>query len=910
MIYAREWLYVIKLRLRILFRRKEVEREIDEELQYHIDQQIQENLENGLTLEQARREAFLRFGGIELQKEECRDTWEIRLYDQIIQDILYSAKKLWQSLLFTAITILSLAFSIGINIAIFQLVSAIKLQSLPIQDPASLVQVDIAEGQWPEGVNYWGDGLISNPLWERIREQQTSISGMFAWRQDEIKISQGAQSKYVDMLWVSGSFFTTLGIQPELGRLFNENDDRRDRESTDVVISYKYWQSYFNRDNSIIGKSIFIGGKWFTILGVTPSEFYGLEIGKAFDIILPFSTRAKWDNTLDREDDWSLIVMGRLKPDWSMENATHQLNSINPNLFEQSISKRISSYPSLKEQYSKLRLITKPAGKGLSRLRERYEKSIWSLFILSGLILAIACITIANLMLVRLKRREQESAIRIVLGSSRLRLFNQLFIEALILTLISMISAIGIAQLLTRVVISFLSIQGPIQLKTSIDWMVLLFSFLILISMTIIYSISSSVLISKIQLSVLFKSISKYYKSKKIPTLQSAFLLLQIVITHALIANSFLYIQNYKKLITQIPEFFKKDLAFAKYSPSLASEGDNTIKQFEPVFLEQILSINGVKSAASTSARLFGDLEWTLKINMPGEKVEGEVTSQFLLVSSRYFETTGIPIIQGSDFTALGSSTSSRTMIVNEAFIEKYIPGKNPIDANVLLKSSPVSAEMSYRIIGVAKNAKYRSLNEDIPPICYVSTQETNSESSTTIMFRYSSHSSNLSKITEQITQKADDIFPGISVSIGTVENDFNKKITKDKLVTLIAQFYTIIAIIISIVELYSITMFITQAHKKGIGIRLTLGASKRDIIFLVLKELVGVVIISLIVSVITSLLTTELFMRSFLDISRQQALLSIFVSVGLLLGSICFACLLPIYRSSRLNPIVVLKEE
>ncbi len=328
----KHWFYTVPLRLRSLLRRAQVEQELDEELRYHLERQVEENIAKGMTPEEARYAALRAMGGVERRKEECRDMRRVNLIENTLQDLRYASRALRRSPGFTAVAILSLALGIGANAAIFQLLNAVRLRSLPVAKPQELAEVRVAGGNSGFGVQTGVNSELTYALWERIRERQEAFSGIFAWGNANFSVGQGAEMRRVRGLWVSGDLFPALGVTPARGRLFTAADDRRGCGPTGAVISYEFWQSYFGGEDSAIGKTLIIVDQPLTVIGVTPPEFFGLEIGNSFDVAVPICTGA---GALDRLDFFWLVVMGRLKPGWTLTQASAHLNAISPGIFEE-----------------------------------------------------------------------------------------------------------------------------------------------------------------------------------------------------------------------------------------------------------------------------------------------------------------------------------------------------------------------------------------------------------------------------------------------------------------------------------------------------------------------------------------------------------------------------------------------
>src|SRR5262245_26514543 len=491
----KHWSYPIPLRLRSLFHRSQVEQELDEELRYHIERQIEEHIAKGMTPEEARHAALRAMGGVERRKEECRDMRRVNLIENTLQDLRYAGRTLRRSPGFTAVAILSLALGIGANAAIFQLLNAVRLRSLPVANPQELAEVRVAGGNGGYGVQNGVNSELTNALWERIRQRQEAFSGIFAWGNADSSIGRGTEMRRVRSLWVSGDLFPALGVRPIRGRLFTAADDRRGCGSAvGAVISYEFWQSHFGGEDSAVGKALIIREQPFIVIGVTPPEFFGLEVGKNFDVAFPICTRA---GALDRLDFFWLVVMGRLKPGWTLTQASAHLNAISPGIFEETAPPGYSS--SDNERYRNFRLTALPAGQGVSQLRTSYGTSLWLLLGITGLVLLIACVNLGNLMLARANAREREIAVRVALGASRGRLIRQTLCESLLLAGSGAALGAGLARLMSRSLISFLTTEGNLlRLDLSSDWRVLVFTASVAVLTCVLFGIAAALRASQV----------------------------------------------------------------------------------------------------------------------------------------------------------------------------------------------------------------------------------------------------------------------------------------------------------------------------------------------------------------------------------------------------------------------------
>src|SRR5579863_9655095 len=461
--------------VRSLFQKERVEREMDEELREYVEAATREKMRGGMSREQAARAARMEMGGVETVKENVRAvSWESRI-ETVWSDLRFGARLLRLNPVFAGAAILSLALGIGANTAIFQLLDAVRLRTLPVKNAQEIARVAIDHRNGASGNFSTRYPDLTYAMWEQIRAQQQGFSGLFAWGPTSFNIAPGGEVHNVEGLWASGEFFQVLGVEPALGRLFTPDDDRPGCGSPGVAISYSFWQREFGGERGVLGRTLTVNRHPFPIIGVTPADFYGVEVGRYFDVAVPLCAEPMVngeDSQLKSRSGWWLSVMGRLKPGWSVERAAAQLRAISPGLFEATLPANFN--PSLAKHFLQYKLGVFPADSGLSDLRKDYEKPLWLLLALAGLVLLIASANLANLMLARASAREKEMAMRMAVGAGRWRLIRQLLIESLLLAVIGATLGAVLARSLSHVLIASLSTQhDPLFVELPTDWRVL-----------------------------------------------------------------------------------------------------------------------------------------------------------------------------------------------------------------------------------------------------------------------------------------------------------------------------------------------------------------------------------------------------------------------------------------------------
>jgi predicted permease len=449
-------------RMWALGKRSKLDREIEEELREHMRMRVDADVAKGMSPDEAIRRARLRFGNPTVVKERVGSEDAALGFESFFRDARYAVRGFVKSPGFTIVAVLTLALGIGANTAVFQLLDAVQMRSLPIQRPQELTEVRIAGGNRGFGVNDspWANFTI--PMWQEVRRHHDPFSGVMAWRTNDVLEGKLSDAKRVHALEVSGEFFNVLGIAPWQGRLI-EPQDESSCEPSKVVASYSYWRSHMSGEPITPSTTTMVDGRTVQVLGVTPPGFFGLVVGDRFDLAYPTCIPPN-----PRREVFSFNVMGRLKPGWTMERASAYFGSLSPGIFESTAPTEYSA-ESIK-MYKSFRLAAYPAGGGVSELRNAYDTSLQLLLAITGLVLLIACANLANLMLARASARQREMAIRMALGASRARLLRQLLIGSGLLGASGAVLGVALAQPLSRLLVRSLDTsQSSIHLSITTD---------------------------------------------------------------------------------------------------------------------------------------------------------------------------------------------------------------------------------------------------------------------------------------------------------------------------------------------------------------------------------------------------------------------------------------------------------
>ena len=828
------------------------------------------------------------------------------------RDLRYALRMLEKSPGFTAVAVLTLALGIGANTAIFQLLDAVRLRTLPVKNPQELASVRIDQRHGASGSSNGRYSDLTYAMWEQIHAQQQAFSSLFAFSPTEFNISPSGQIHNVEALWVSGEFFAALGVEPALGRLLTAADDHPGCGSSGVVISNSFWQHEYGGDRSVVGRNVSINRHPFQIIGVAPAGFYGVEMGRYFDIAAPLCAEPIVDGSegamLQRRDGWWIASMGRLKPGWTVERASAQLRTISPGLFEATLPPEFNSEQS--KRFLAYKLAAFPAGTGVSDLRDDFESPLWLLLGLAALVLIIASANLANLLLARASAREKEMEMRMAVGASRWRLIRQLLAESLLLASIGAFLGGLLARSLSEVLVASLSTQSnPLFVDLGTDWRVLGFTTGLSVLTCVLFGLAPAIRATNVSPSLVLKESGRGTTDGRSRFgLRRILVVSQIALSLALLVGALLFARSLGKLVSVDAGFQRDGILVTDIDFTSLNLPPERRISFAKELLDRVRAIPGVESAAiAMTLPLSGNGEiHDILPGVSGPPQEDLSSAAFNRVSPAFFRTLRTPIIGGRDFDEHDVAGAPLVAIVNETFARKFIKEGNPV--GTLLRVRRMSKIFGpYQIVGLVKDTKYVNLREAAQEILYTPLAQVDQpHADAQIVIRSNAPLTGLISSVKSVANGAN---PNMDVSFVVFHQMIDEGLLRDRLMARLSGFFGVLAAVLAAIGLYGVISYIVATRRNEIGIRMALGASRADVVRTILRPTLLLLVCGVAIGVVLALAVGRSAGSLLFGLKPYDPFTLIGASALLLLLGIV-AGFVPVYRASRLDPMVALRHE
>ncbi len=828
----------------------------------------------------------------------------------ILNDLRFGLRQLRLNPTFTAVSVLSLALGIGANTAIFQLIDAVRLRTLPVENPQELAYIDFAKGSMRSGWGSTRSARLTYALWEQIHTRPEAFSGTIAWSATSFNLAQGGEARNTEGLYVNGDFFSVLGVPTVLGRTFTAQDDKPGCGSPGAVISYAFWQSEFGGDAGVLGRGVRLNGRLFPILGVTSPTFFGVEVGSRYSVALPLCADPLFfedgKGRIPFRHAWWLSAMGRLKPGWTIERANANIRTLSPGIMEASLPEIYR--PDDAKRYLANKLEVTPGGTGVSGLRQNYENPLWMLLATTGLVLLIACANLANLLLARASVREREIAVRQAIGASRGRLISQLLSESMLLALFGTALGALLAQGLSRALIAFLTTRGnSLFVGLELDFRVLGFMAAVSLLTCLLFGLAPAIRATNVAPASAMRAGGRGLTAgRERFSLRRALVVAQVSLSLVLLVGAFLFVRSLQKLLDIDPGFRPEGIVAVSVDLRPAHYSKQRLPQIYHELLDRLRTRTGAGFAAQVAWTPVSGSGWDENTWADGSSAK-HVDCMYNRAGPGYFKTMGTAFLAGRDFDDRDNLGSPKVAIINEEFAKRIFGVGNPVGRSYRVEGPAGKPDPIYQVIGLVRNTKYAELREDFKPIAFVPmAQDDDPGDGATFVLRTSAPAGG---VLRAATAAVAELHPGIGVQFSVLTTQLKDSLMRERLMAALAGAFGLLAGLLAVLGLYGVIAYMVARRRNEIGIRIALGAGRGRVIRLVLNEAVVLLAIGLTVGVGLALWAARAASAMLYGLKPYDP-----VTLGGAIATLAVVGLIASYgparRASRLEPMDALRQE
>ncbi len=886
-------------RLLNLFRSDKLSRDIDREMAFHLSEKTDELEAQGMPRALAEREALRRFGHRGTVREQTRDVDILAWLESLFADLRYAFRALRANPAFTTVATLSLGLGIGANTAIFSLVNAVILRSLPVEKPEELVQVTLGSG----GPDF------TNPLWEAIRDMP-GMESYFASGGTDFNLATGGEVRNASGAWVSGSFFPVLGVRAVAGRLLEPSDDRRGCQAV-AVTSAGFAIREHGSPAAAVGQTVRLEGQPFEIIGVADGRFFGIEVGQSVAIYAPIcaiDVVSGGERHLDKRSRWFLTIHGRRHTGGTLDAENARFAGAGPAVFASTIPPNWARID--QAEYAKMTLAVKDAAGGQSGLRTTYREALFVLLVVVGAVLLIGCANVANLLLARAAARQHELAVRLAIGAGRRRLIRQLLTESLLLAFTGGIAGLFFARWASALLVRFLSTRSnAVFLDLALDGRVLLFSVAAATITGLLFGLAPAWRVSRVDPQSAMKAQGRgTTDSSRRFGLGRVLVVGQVALSLVLVVAAGLLMGSFRKLVTLDPGFRRDGVLLV--SMNLAGTGwpESQRKVVHRQILDRLRGLPGVHSAGASFTTPLSNMSWNDLVAVAGYNppTSRDSTAMFNAVSDGWFAALGTDLLAGRDFEPHDGTGGAKVAIINETMAKRFFGQAAPLGRQLQIRSAD-SLEPVMEVVGVVRDAKYQSLREETHPTAYVPIDQ-GQWYGWSIAYQLRSEGPP-SGLIPAVTAVASEVSPSISIEFNTFEEQVAASLRRPRLLATLSGFFAALALSLAVIGLYGTVAYGVTRRRAEIGIRLALGAARSRVLGMVVGEAGRLVLLGIVAGLATAVGTTRL-LGSFLYGLTANDLRTLVVST-VVLGAVALAAsLIPAWRAASLDPTESLREE
>ncbi len=866
----------------------------------------------------------------------------------MLRDLRYAWRGLTRSPLFTLVAVGSIALGIGANTAIFTLVDEVLLRLLPVKAPDQLVLFNGARYHY--GSNSGGN-MLSFPMYEDFRDTFVDrgasaapprvsqnipnpaptpkiFSGLFARRPIAVNVGLDGATERVPGELVSGTYFQVLGVSAAIGRLIGPDDDRVRGAGDVAVLSYDYWRNRYGRDPAIVGRTITANDATLTVIGVSQAGFTGLDIGVATSVFVPVMLKAQmtpnWDDLDNRRSRW-VNVFGRLKPGVSRDQALAVLQPFFHGILAQEVLEApfSNTTPYVRQQFLKGTMSLLPAGQGRSEIRQKLTQPLWLLFGIVGGVLLIACANVASLLIARATARQKEIALRLAIGATRGRIINQLLIESLLLAALGGTLGLSVAAWTTKFLLGFLPTSDmPHVIHGGIDWRVLGFNGALSLATGLLFGLIPAWRSTSPNLAPVLKDQAGSVVGGGV-RFRKALVVAQVTISILLLISAGLFIRTLRNLRLVDLGIKTESVVAFNVSPALSGYAPPRIPPLYKSLVERLRAQPGVVDVAFASMGLLEGNEWDSTVTVEGyEAQQGEPMNPYCnSISAGYFTMMETPILLGREFDGRDEGAAPRTagdvqndgfgngyrhVIVNESFAKKHFANRNPLGRHIGFGGNP-GTPTPIEIVGVVRDSKYTGVRDEIPRQLFFPLLEERTPSSIVVYVRTTGDPSAAFGAAQRVMRELDSNVP--TYNLRTLEHQIDRSLLAERVVATLSTAFGVLATLLAVIGLYGVMAYTVARRTREIGVRMALGAVRGDVLWLVMREVLGLVASGLAIGLGSAWALDRLLGNQLYGVSAADPVTIVFAAT-LLAAVALVAGYVPARRATMVNPVLALRYE
>jgi putative ABC transport system permease protein len=910
----------IHYRLRALFRRASVERELSDEFRFHIERGAAKYERQGLSREAALRRAHVDFGGVEQMKEASRDARGTTRLESLVRDLRFAVRSLKSRPAFTLTVVATLALGIGANTAIFTLVDALLLRPLPVPHPEQLA---ILTDPTQVNNNNVGDPItafVSFLLYKDVRARNTVFTDMYAsgWS-GPIDVTIGASGQAAveqpHARFVTGNFFSVLGVPAYAGRIFTAAEDETPGQDPVAVITYDYWQRRFSGSSAAIGSVMRVNDVAVTIIGVTPPGFSGDIVGQPLDFWLPMMMDPVIQPKMNLLDNraWAwLMMMGRLKPGVTLEQAGQQVSEVEANAVRENLSGRARSQFDDGLKQNPIQVVS--GARGFSERRAEYGKALWVLMAAVGLVILVVCANVSSLMLARVVARRREMTVRMTLGAGRGRLIQQLLVEAALLAIVS--SALGLfaatwgSRLLLTIVRGGSNVAGPVAVDTTVDARVLAFTGAMTLGCVLLFGLLPAFRATRVDLATALRSQGRNlmggarFARGRIP-LGRALVVAQIALSMLLLIGGGLLVRSMQQLLHGDIGADRDHVSAVRVRTFRSPYVGARLGQLRRDLANRVGQLPGVDAAAFADRGLFSGGSSGARVDVSGfvPQADSERIVSLDQVGPNFFHAIGARLLRGRDIDRQDLEMGPPAVVINETMAKKYFGARDPLGGTVTLADT-----LHYRIVGVVRdfqnsNVRGKPLREMY--IVFNNPNRGNSGQAKLVVHVRGDPS----RFVGPIRRAIEDVDRTLPVTVDPVNDLVRGTLSQDVLLVQVTIFFCLATLVLAALGLYGITAYSTSQRTSEFGLRAALGAEPGRVTRMVLGEAVRVAVIGVVIGAPAGLAATRLIRAQLFDVGTVDVP-SLSIAIAVLVTTAVVASYLPARRAAKVGPLEALRLE